>query len=108
VRLRPNLRKMPIAPDSANRLTNDPAFCILRMPLDGALVLKTSMRGVELGAIWHMPIEDLLDLAIRHELAHAICNDPNETKAGRAAIALKNGVPLSCRVVEQASTADPK
>ena len=91
--------------------TNHPAFSYLPKRetfLDGALVVRASIRGVELSAIWHMPIEDLLDLAIRHELAHAICNDPNETKAGRAAIALKNGVPLSCRVVEQASTADPK
>ena len=49
--------------------------------LDGALVAKTSIRGVELSAIWHMAIEDLFDLAIRHELAHALCNDPDETKA---------------------------
>jgi hypothetical protein len=32
-------------------------------------------------------------LAIRHELAHALCNDPDEAKADRAAIALKNGTP---------------
>jgi hypothetical protein len=55
-----------------------------------------------------MAIEELFDLAIRHELAHALCNDPDETKAERAAIALKNGAPLSCRVIERASTANPK
>lgn len=80
--------------------SNHSAFSILPKRatfFDGALVLKISIRGVELSAIWHMPIEDLLDLAIRHELAHALCNDPDETKAGRAAIALKNGMPLSCR-----------
>jgi hypothetical protein len=55
-----------------------------------------------------MPIEGLLDLAIRHELAHALCNDPDEAKAERAAIALKDGTPLSCRVIEQASTANQK
>lgn len=84
--------------------TNHPAFSYLPKRetfLDGALVVRTSIRGAELSAIWHMPIEDLLDLAIRHELAHALCNDPDETKADRAAIALKNGTPLSCRVIEQ-------
>jgi hypothetical protein len=91
--------------------SNHPAFSYLPKRetfLDGALVVKTSIRGVELSAIWHIPIEDLFDLAIRHELAHALCNDPDETKADRAAIALKNGTPLSCRVIEQASTANPK
>jgi len=87
--------------------SNHPAFSYLPKRetfFDGALVVKTSTRGVELSALWHMPIEDLFDLAIRHELAHALCNDPDETKADRAAIALKNGTPLSCRVIEQAST----
>jgi hypothetical protein len=97
---------------SARRFdSNHPAFSYLPKRetfLDGALVVKTSIRGVELSAIWHMSIEDLFDLAIRHELAHALCNDPDETKAERAAIALKNGTPLSCRVIEQASTANPK
>jgi hypothetical protein len=88
--------------------TNHPAFSYLPKRetfLDGALVVRSSIRGAELSAIWHMPIEDLLDLAIRHELAHALCNDPDETKAERAAIALKNGTPLSCQVIEQATTA---
>jgi hypothetical protein len=91
--------------------SNHPAFSYLPKRetfLDGALVVKTSVRGVELSAIWHMAIEDLLDLAIRHELAHALCNDPDETKAKRAAIALKNGTPLSCGIIEQASTENQK
>ena len=88
--------------------TNHPAFSYLPKRetfLDGALVVRSSIRGAELSAIWHMPIEDLLDLAIRHELAHAFCNDPDETKAERAAVALKNGTPLSCQVIEQATPA---
>jgi hypothetical protein len=91
--------------------TDHPAFSYLPKRetfIDGALVVRASTRGVELSAIWHMPIEDLLDLAIRHELAHALCNERDETKANRAAIALRNGAPLSCRVIEQASTATPK
>jgi len=90
---------------------NHPAFSYLPKRetfLDGALVVRSPIRGVELSAIWHMAIEELFDLAIRHELAHALCNDPDETKAERAAIALKNGAPLSCRIIERASTANPK
>jgi hypothetical protein len=91
--------------------TNYPAFSYLPKRetfLDGALVVRSSIRGAELSAIWHMPIEDLLDLAIRHELAHALCDDPDETKAERAAITLKNGTPLSCQAIEQSSAANPK
>jgi hypothetical protein len=77
---------------------NVPAFSYLPKRetfLDGSLVVEASIHGAELSLIWHMPIEDLLDLAIRHELAHALCNDPDETKTDRVAIALKNGTPLS-------------
>ena len=91
--------------------SNNPAFSYLPKRetfLDGELVVRASIRGVELSAIWHMPIEDLFDLAIRHELAHALCNDPDETKADLAATALKNRMPVSCRVIEQASAANPK
>jgi hypothetical protein len=90
---------------------NHPAFSYLPKRetfLDGALIVRASVRGAELAVIWHMPIEDLFDLAIRHELAHALCNDPDETKANHGAIALKNGTPLSCRIIEQASVANPK
>ncbi len=91
--------------------SDSPAFSLLPKRetfLDAALVVRTSIRGVQLRAIWRMPIEDLLDLAIRHELAHALCNERDESKADRAALALKNGTPLSCRVIEQASAANPK
>jgi hypothetical protein len=90
---------------------NVPAFSYLPKRetfLDGSLVVGASIHGAELRAIWHMPVEDLLDFAIRHELAHALCNERDESKVDRAAIALKNGTPLSCRVIEQASTANQK
>ena len=90
---------------------NVPAFSYLPKRetfLDGSLVVGASIHGAELRAIWHMPVEDLLDFAIRHELAHALCNEVDESKADRTAIALKDGAPLSCRATEQASTANPK
>jgi hypothetical protein len=80
--------------------TNVPAFSNLTKRvtlLDGSLVVETSARGVELRMIWQIPIEDLLDLSIRHELAHAFCNERNELEADRVAIALKDGAPFSCR-----------
>lgn len=79
---------------------NNPAFSYLPQRetfFDGSLVVKVSTRGVELSRLWRMPIEDLLDLAIRHELAHALCNDRDEAKADRAATSLKDGKPLSCQ-----------
>ncbi len=79
---------------------NNPAFSYLSQRetfFDGSLVVKVSTRGVELSGVWHMPIEDLLDLAIRHELAHALCNERNETKVNLGAIALKDGKPVSCQ-----------
>lgn len=77
-----------------------PAFSILphrETFLEGALVTKLSVRVAQLSKLWRMPIEDLLDLAVRHELAHALCNERSESKADLAAIALKNGTPLFCQ-----------
>ena len=79
---------------------NDPAFSNLTGKvtfLDGSLVDRVSIRGMELRTVWHMSIEDLLDLTIRHELAHALCNERDEIKAGQLAIALKKDrASLSC------------
>jgi hypothetical protein len=80
--------------------TDRPAFSYLperETFLDGSLVAGVSSRGVELRVIWHMPIEELLDLAVRHEIAHALCNEYDEAKTARAATALKNGAPFPCQ-----------
>ena len=90
---------------------NNPAFSYLPRRetfFDGSLVVSVSTRGVELSRLWLMPIEDLLDLAIRHELAHALCNETNETKADRSAIALKNGATLSCQTTLLFAHEQPK
>lgn len=76
-----------------------PAFTYLPAKqtfLEGALVLPASTRGVELSAVWHMSVRELLDLAIRHELGHAICNQRNEAGADLAAALLRGGKPVSC------------
>jgi len=84
---------------------NDPAFSNLTKRvtfLDGSLADGACIRGVELRLIWRMPIEELLDFTVRHELAHALCNERDEFEANRVAIRLKNGMPLSCRAFQVA------
>jgi hypothetical protein len=91
--------------------TSNPVFSYppkRRTFLDGALLVRKSIRGVELSAKWHMRIEDLLDLAIRHELAHALCNDRDESKVDRATIELKNRTRLSCQDSQQLLAVNPR
>jgi hypothetical protein len=86
---------------------NNPAFSYLPARetfLDGALVAKVSSRGVELSELWHMSVEDLLDLAVRHELGHALCNEKGEAKADRVARLLHTGQAPTCEVQLAASS----
>jgi hypothetical protein len=81
---------------------DNPAFTILPKRetfLDGALLTKVSTRGVQLSLAWHMPIHELLDLAVRHELVHALCSERDETRTNLRAIALKNGTSLPCEAL---------
>jgi hypothetical protein len=63
---------------------------------DEALLLDTSSRGVELSTAWHLPIPALLDVAIRHEMGHALCNNPAESAADHTAALLRSGAPPVC------------
>jgi hypothetical protein len=49
-----------------------------------------------------MDREGLLDLAIRHELGHALCNEPDERNAERVAKLLEQRKPVSCEVKAEA------
>ena len=53
--------------------------------IDEALLQIASSRGLELATSWHMTIPDLLDLAVRHEMGHALCNERDEAAANRTA-----------------------
>jgi len=82
-------------------LSPSPAFSILpdrETFLEGVLVTKASIRGAQLSGIWRMTVENLLDLAVRHELGHALCNERNEAKADRIAAMLQKKKPISCDV----------
>ncbi len=59
--------------------------------LEQSLLLKTSVRGSALSERWQLSIEDLLDLAVRHELAHGLCNCFDEYKAVQIAWSLRLG-----------------
>jgi hypothetical protein len=72
--------------------------------IEEALVATVPQRVGELIVRWGMNIDDLLELAVTHELAHVLCNEPSEAKANRAARTLLEGKPLSCEVRLAANT----
>jgi hypothetical protein len=78
---------------------NSPAFTYLLKRetfIEEALVSNVSSRSVELSGLWHMPVDKLLDFAVRHELGHAVCNERDELEANRAAESLLLRKPISC------------
>jgi hypothetical protein len=70
--------------------------------IDEALVTRVPVRSPELLLKWNMDREGLLDLAIRHELGHALCNEPDERNAERVAKLLEQRKPVSCEVKAEA------
>jgi hypothetical protein len=63
---------------------------------DDALTTTESVRGIQLIEIWRMPIEELLDKAVRHELAHALCHEKDESKARIMEERLRSRAPEVC------------
>jgi hypothetical protein len=70
--------------------------------IEEALVTQVPVRSPELLLMWNRTTTDLLDLAIRHELGHALCNEPDERKAERVAKLLEQRKPVSCEVKAKA------
>ena len=71
---------------------DSPAFTYLEKRetfLEEALLAEVPGRRRELLLKWQMSIGDLLDLAIVHELGHALCNEKDEAKANQAAQSLR-------------------
>ena len=66
--------------------------------IEEALVTQVPVRARELLLKWDMNRRDLLDLAVRHELGHALCNDANERNADRVARLLEQKKTISCGV----------
>jgi len=61
-----------------------------------ALVAGPIGRVFELMDIWRLGRDSLLDLAVRHELGHALCTEENEWKADRVARLLEQRQPVAC------------
>jgi hypothetical protein len=70
--------------------------------IEEALVTQVPVRSGELLLKWSMDRMGLLDLAIRHELGHALCNDANEWNADRVARLLEQSKPVSCEAKAKA------
>jgi hypothetical protein len=65
---------------------NSPAFSILERRqtfFEDALLVPKPQRQIELMSKWGIGSDRLLDLAVTHELGHALCNDPDERRADR-------------------------
>jgi hypothetical protein len=80
---------------------NTPAFSCLELRvtfIEEALVGKAPGRRAELVLQWHSGIDGLLDLSVRHELGHAICNEVNEEKVQGIARLLETKKAVSCEV----------
>jgi len=86
---------------------DSPAFTYLPKRetfIEEALVATVPQRMGELIWRWGMSTDDLLDLAVAHELGHALCNESSEMKARRSAKALQGGKRSSCEVSPTANT----
>lgn len=80
--------------------SGSPAFTALDQRetfLEEALFQHQGLRSAELQRAWLMPIDKLLNLAVTHELGHALCGEPNEAVADRFGEELRQGQRPSCR-----------
>ena len=87
----------------ARRLDPDsPAFSFLEKRqtfIEEALLTdNVQRRRVELLKKWELPLDGLLELAVTHELGHALCNTRDEANADRYGKALREGKPAVCEV----------
>jgi hypothetical protein len=79
---------------------DSPAFTCLETKttfIEEALVAKVPGRASDLVARWHLGMTELLNTAVEHEMAHAICHSRDEGKANHVAGILKQNRPLTCQ-----------
>ena len=77
-----------------------PAFTALDQHstyLEDALFRSESKRTTELEGLFHISAEQLLPMAITHELGHAVCQEKDEDAANRIAEQLRVGEPVDCQ-----------
>ena len=79
---------------------DSPAFTVLDRRetfFEEALVSPVAPRRVELVKQWSLGMDDLLKLAVTHELGHALCNEKNEKKADAYGEELRKGIAVDCK-----------
>jgi hypothetical protein len=94
---RPLMYRLDASPDS-------PAVTFLdkRTTLfEEALMESSAANRAELLRYWGLPLNQLLDEAVSHELGHSFCNDPDEARAERRARALQEGKKLVCEAAKE-------
>jgi hypothetical protein len=77
-----------------------PAFTVLDRRetfFEEALVGPVTARRVELIRQWSLGMDDLLNLAVTHELGHALCHERNERTADAYGEQLRKGQPVECK-----------
>jgi hypothetical protein len=78
---------------------DSPAFTVLDRRetfFEEALVSPVTTRRVELVRQWSLSMDDLLKLAVTHELGHALCSEKNEKNADAYGEQLRQGQPVQC------------
>ena len=94
---KPIVRGLKVNPES-------PAFVALEQRetfLEEALFGHEVLRGAELAKEWQLPLDQLLSLAVTHELGHAICDEHDEAAADRFGEELRKGHMPPCRIPER-------
>lgn len=79
---------------------DSPTFTVLERRetfFEEALVSPVTTRRVELIKQWSLSMDDLLKLAVTHELGHALCSEKNEKKADAYGEQLRQGQPVRCK-----------
>jgi len=86
---------------SEHRMDPDsPAFTVLDRHetfFEEALLTPVPERRVELIRQWSLGMDDLLKLAVTHELGHALCNERNERKADAYGELLRKDQAVQCK-----------
>jgi hypothetical protein len=86
---------------------DSPAFTVLEKRqtfLEEALFVRVPNRSSELLRFWSVPLDKMLDLAVTHELGHAVCNMQDERIADSFGKQLRDGQNPECVVAHNKST----
>jgi hypothetical protein len=79
---------------------DSPAFTVLDRRetfFEEALVSPVTVRRAELVKQWSLGMDELLNLAVTHELGHALCSEKNERKADAYGAELRAGQAVVCK-----------